>query len=1540
MPRHDSTLLRYEAWTLPWSGDFKRLIASIPVVEGSGKGAILFREVAGDGSMDIDLSTFDRIDDIISDTTGSLIRVYDGTTIIHEWLAERIEHSHSDEQRIASISGPSLQSAFDKWIVYPYDYPATPSVTPDWIYGGRNTLSNPGFEDNNSTKTIYRLFLDATGGTFTLNSGGSTTAPIDWDVSDRPLEVAMEAIASIDDVNVSPLGGEVALAYKLEISAETGTFTLSDGTDTTSAIDHAPSAATIETRIVADLGSINNVDVTFVSDPDGDFFIIDFIDPVSADLSIDTTNLDDGSASLSVSRTGEGFEIEFVDPEIENNMILNTTGLTGDASLVLTQEGELLPSGWTKSTQVSEGTPREYGVYDAFQPSTSQAHSGTQSLFIDPGDVNSDIDRYAGAQQIIGVTPGQTYQAKIWIYPTAAGQSYRLVIRGIDGDLLTDKLYNFSPPANTWTQLVVPDVVPDESEVIFRIANIDPPVTDPAGFYIDDAELNEGQAASNVGLIVNELMDDATTDHSADARGEVLTWVDYTSVTLTQDSSGVDWDQEISINIPFGATYGQAWDAITELGYEWKLVPKTSPTATLTHDLHWYNKGNGDTAPSAAVTVRQGVIGGSVLKRLPSFTAAITEGADGAYLEDANAAEGTFGRIEAFAPHRETSETSTLQATLDELFSEEADNRTGAQFSLIATHDHVRPLIDFSPGDTIPMQMPPALPKEDRRIQRVDYVNSYPTKYVVVGSRIFLGEEAGGWELVRRMWRKFRRRDEDTKPGALSIGGGGGAIDVAAVDAPEWQKAIARYQCDGVDDHLEIQAAIEEAFSFDAGVERNEVKLSSGEFLIGSGWIKVIAAVHLRGQGLFSTFLRNQDEGSDDPDNALIVVQQDAELSGLGFRTTIDHAPTGQVSFKGICVTCEYGIVHNLHHYDGNARNFIFFDGTIHMAHSLDSWGDYGQDNPEGGLGQPYPSMLAFGEGWFEVHGVNASIGGTAIWVDSFGNATLTNVRAENALFNVEPEHPSPLILIDNAGGLTISNVALRAPFSSVIEVESYPYEVLISNAWLSGAYGIRAQEGWGVDRMSLSNVNITATTSGLDINDVRELRIVGLTIDKSSGSVGSGYPIEAGYGARFEVSVADASLEISDFRIEGYEEDGLVVSHQSGYFGQKISIHDGLITDMQKHGLVVDSARANIHDVIVENVGQGATNTDDAFHLKGEMDQPRLHNNAIIGASQLRYGINIADPGITRAIVVGNSGGDPSDFGTDALNDQGTDTQLEYPSDATYGDNFFRSGSSSGAGQIVSVEWPASGPRDIESAQPIGVAQTSPSTLTVTSAVETEIAETVAPPIAPTFEDDWTGTDGDSWDAGKWDTSVVGSATVDIQSNEGRFLMNGNQTKGRAIANHSAISDSRVLVKVRGTVLHNNLHGFIILRGDGQWDTSSFEEWRPHNGYMLSMQIQNTGTLNFQKHVDGSTTNVGSATSFPWSTDAHWVKVEAVDSGGDVILRAKIWLTTDPEPGTWTLSVTDTGTPHASGVLQLSGLRSTSGSESVFWDDLTLTEI
>lgn len=136
--------------------------------------------------------------------------------------------------------------------------------------------------------------------TFTLTHDGNTTAAISRDGASTDIETALEALASITDVTVThasnttqgmiafvafvdddanepdltATGDFVTVAkikdggpllntiQRLEVTAAAGTFTLSDGVDTTDPIAYNASAATIKADLEADITAIDSVTVS------------------------------------------------------------------------------------------------------------------------------------------------------------------------------------------------------------------------------------------------------------------------------------------------------------------------------------------------------------------------------------------------------------------------------------------------------------------------------------------------------------------------------------------------------------------------------------------------------------------------------------------------------------------------------------------------------------------------------------------------------------------------------------------------------------------------------------------------------------------------------------------------------------------------------------------------------------------------------------------------------------------------------------------------------------------------------------------------------------------------------------------------------------------------------------------------------------------------------------------------------------------------------------------------------------------------------
>lgn len=189
----------------------------------------------------------------------------------------------------------------------------TLSLTDDSLVDEVQSLYN----DAAPNDEVQRVWNNATGGTFTLTYSAQTTGSLNYNATASQVETALELLSNIVDVTVtgsgtaanpwivtfldpgsqniaemtatdSLTGGSTTITTSLE-GSDGGTFTLSDGTDTTSAIAYNASAATIETRLETDITSITDVTVTgtgISSDP----WLITFVNPGDQDVDLLTVS--------------------------------------------------------------------------------------------------------------------------------------------------------------------------------------------------------------------------------------------------------------------------------------------------------------------------------------------------------------------------------------------------------------------------------------------------------------------------------------------------------------------------------------------------------------------------------------------------------------------------------------------------------------------------------------------------------------------------------------------------------------------------------------------------------------------------------------------------------------------------------------------------------------------------------------------------------------------------------------------------------------------------------------------------------------------------------------------------------------------------------------------------------------------------------------------------------------------------------------------------------------------------------------------------
>ena len=821
--------LRYEAWSLPWLGNFHRKVARLPVLEGTG--TLPFLSTSGVGSAVVDTARFDRLDTVISDTEASLISVFDGPDLLHEWFTDRKGLKHRADSQ-AKFNGFNLISVFDRYILRPYDYGITPgqSIQQDWVWGGETEggglLQNGGFE---TSSLPNGGFEDGTMGYWapTQADGFLTTA------SSATFRAVLDGAGA--DAG-SYYGLARALASNSGVVRTISGLTIGETYTITGKLNEPTASGD---RFRAGIEGASSASHTNAYESDGYWW-----------AEIDNATQGNGASD----GTWQDFTLTFVAAQTSVSLVVlyTDTGAPIDFRL----------DTWAMSGEglgLAPWYPHVPSRMEIFERTTTTVRSGTGAARWQGYDeLYTGLSGVSGYSHIrlgqwVNVVPGRTYTATAWVrHDAGADRDYRLIIRrrnliGTGGTFAPGYSWlrnqRQTLTTGTWTQFQF-TFVADDVELAFEIAWVYPgsgsllsPVT-----FVDDCSLVEGLPATTPGDIQTQLFD---------SRSDLFDWIDFSSFDETNDSNSDPWIQDVSFTAPWGASFGQILDTWVDLGFEYELVRKATPVGNLTHDFHFYNPAGRDSNPTGtALLPRPGVTGGQAALRIPEYTALMVEGADGSFVEDTDATNLTnFGRLEKFVAHRNIADTATLQLLADQYLAYEEANRNAVQYEIAETPGQKRPGIDYRPGDTIPMSLPPGLTKENRRVQTIRYTYGQPTRYVVTGSRLMEGE-AAAFDLVWRLWRRFTRPDEI--PAAVAAGGeGGGAapsVVVAPSDASDLEKARADLICPGTADENVLYAAE------DLLAAGGRILLTSGTLSVDVGFFPT-KPIHIQGMGSGVTWI-------------------------------------------------------------------------------------------------------------------------------------------------------------------------------------------------------------------------------------------------------------------------------------------------------------------------------------------------------------------------------------------------------------------------------------------------------------------------------------------------------------------------------------------------------------------------------------------------------------------------------------------------------------------------------------------------------------
>lgn len=842
--------LRVEVWQRPGGASFGKKIADLPVLSGSFSRR---RNGVADGSIVVP-NNYPRLTEIYDPPDGasyggvsSLLRVFDGSTLVAELLPSGIIPSDQKGNHTAQIDCIGIEGILSYGRLEPFDWSGADSeqsLFPDWLFGAENLIDDGDFE-NLGIGAVYQLYVGAetysltvtaTGGTFTLTVGANTTAAIAFDASAGTIESALEAIASVTDVeatefedgsirirfvdpeNVSPdmsintgslTGGSASLNKVDDGFSKSGTtFTLTVDGDTTPALDWDVSALGIENNLQG-LSTVADVTVEGVGHID-DPWVIVFYDPIAPPtFTVDDAGLSGGTAYLT-----------------ELNPAVTSVGR------------------WTVSQFADERRDvAQHGSVSTFQLSTT-AHSGDYSL-------QFTADRqFGGVQRVFNVKPGATMQASIWVRASSAADRFRIVFRAVIDELdnpiagFPSDTGEFTLTANTWTEITFTDmqIPPGVDEILLRFAYVGTgPMAGTA--FIDDVVVYEGLPAGTPGYILRTLYEDMVDDHGTgndiywdNGAGSPYLTLDFSD---TVDSDGAAWtNSDVAIEFLKGQSFLNCLTALASSAessgpLSWEIVPNSVSAGT--YYLRAYNNGGAAAWDLSGDDDCPVVRGGkdapvrSVRRFTPDATDMAVEGADLRIARARNtAAVAALGKIGGYVPAEDLPDLTVAANTAATELAVRLTASQSLAYTVVPDASGWRPLVDYVPGYTILVEDEPLIAKSAHEVDavRVGWAADGPVEYQVhFDSESFVGNEALA-EGVRKLLSVFKGiRPKDPNQTAR---GGSGVLPflVAASDSLSSWKSIAGWVCSGTNDQETIQAAIDSSGGY--------VALSPGFYQITS----------------------------------------------------------------------------------------------------------------------------------------------------------------------------------------------------------------------------------------------------------------------------------------------------------------------------------------------------------------------------------------------------------------------------------------------------------------------------------------------------------------------------------------------------------------------------------------------------------------------------------------------------------------------------------------------------------------------------------
>ena len=810
-----------EAWSLPLETS-TRIVARVPFVAGSYKDPLSSQ--SGQGSITV-RGDWDRLTDIVDPDLDieSLLVIFQNNTYVGAFFGTRTARDVTDDAvGLVTITGKHVASILDYGRVLNFDYPARPTLDPDWSWGAGASVAgfrNGGFEESEEIP-------------------GTPTDDVATDFEDQSLQGWLATRYFLPGFEENDATVKVN-----DTDSQAGTYSMEVNTGV---------ARSGFRKLLRVRGGESYTFSWYCKSVTTGKRVLGLLDLHGGTVLHTNWFIDNGRAAVELANAAQG------------------TGVTDN-----TWQQQTMTVSYPTFSSIADDNYKDVWLYVVFvgsgngpllrldtfagagpglglvpwKPSDSTLVTVFEqdATHTDPLDTDSTVAAKVTTtavnegikQRVEGLTPGRTYTFLGRIYHEAGSdQDFRVRIRrgGGEGVIATN---TDTIPTATWATIWVTGLA-DQDTLIVDVTK------DTAGtFWLDSFDLIEGLYQASWGDIQTSLLTDLTVTHigestsppyAINAYGTLapVTYLDYSSFDATTDSGGIVWaaDPAAIPTVPdlvaYRAKRGKKLSLIANdgarMGYEYRAA---FDPATSTVVLDWFNPYNwttrtggvgtnyvGTGVPEIRATV--GVTSGPIVEQPAPANRVYVEGAHGRWnVRAKDASEAAVGTRMLYE-----GDVNVLgDDTLGQIARRTLDDRNEATTALkinIEPHDNTTiatPYVHFWPGDTYPIAMPGIFEGAKREVEIVtDFTPSFGRFTVEFDNRSYTSDPTKALvEAVRRLLERVDELDSPVdKSGLAAIDVIPGAdfqypeVLVASVDSIDSVKDSAQFVCDGVADEQTI----------------------------------------------------------------------------------------------------------------------------------------------------------------------------------------------------------------------------------------------------------------------------------------------------------------------------------------------------------------------------------------------------------------------------------------------------------------------------------------------------------------------------------------------------------------------------------------------------------------------------------------------------------------------------------------------------------------------------------------------------------------